>query len=134
MTRDVRRALWVASFDMESLISLILQGGVLLSTGLVAASFAVSWMLRLPPAPSENLHARSLTALVILQGLPLAESPASWPRLLLILGVAVLMLTPYTRVLVTTLYFAAVHRSWKHLAFTGIVLILATLAVLTDWL
>ena len=106
----------------------------MLSTGLVVASLAVSWMLQLPQGPSANLHAQSLTALVVLQGLPLAGSPASWPRLLLILSVAVLMLTPYTRVLMTTLYFAAVHRSWKHLALTSIVLLLVTLAMLTDWL
>jgi uncharacterized membrane protein len=48
------------------------------------------------------------------------------PQTVVELGVCVLILTPYTRVLASMLYFAAVERNWKYTLFT-----LAVLAVLT---
>jgi uncharacterized membrane protein len=44
------------------------------------------------------------------------------PRLLVNLGIAVLMLTPYIRVLASMVYFAVVERNWKYTCFTAFVL------------
>ena len=44
------------------------------------------------------------------------------PRLLVNLGIAVLMLTPYARVLASLVYFAVVERNWKYTGFTAFVL------------
>ncbi len=44
------------------------------------------------------------------------------PRLLLNVGMAVLLLTPYTRVLASLVYFAFVERNPKYAAITAIVL------------
>jgi len=41
-------------------------------------------------------------------------------------GLAVLMLTPYARVLASVLYFALVERSAKYTIFTGFVLAVLT--------
>jgi uncharacterized membrane protein len=43
-------------------------------------------------------------------------------RLLVSLGIAALLLTPYLRVLVSLLFFAFVEHNWKYSRFTGFVL------------
>ncbi len=48
------------------------------------------------------------------------------PRLFINLGIAVLMLTPYVRVLVSMFYFAFVEQNWKYSLFTGFVLSVLT--------
>jgi uncharacterized membrane protein len=44
------------------------------------------------------------------------------PRLLVNLGIAVLLLTPYVRVLASMACFALVERNWKYTGLTGVVL------------
>jgi uncharacterized membrane protein len=53
------------------------------------------------------------------------------PRLLVNAGIAVLMLTPYVRVLASMAYFALVERDWKYTGFTAVVL--ATLTWSLFW-
>jgi hypothetical protein len=48
------------------------------------------------------------------------------PRLLVNLGLAALLLTPYTRVLASMVYFALVERDRKYVAFTAFVLFTLT--------
>jgi len=48
------------------------------------------------------------------------------PRLLVNLGLVVLLLTPYARVLASMLYFALVERNRKYTAFTTFVLLTLT--------
>ena len=48
------------------------------------------------------------------------------PRLLINLGIALLMLTPYVRVLASTFYFALAERNPKYTLFTGFVLAVLT--------
>jgi len=48
------------------------------------------------------------------------------PRLLVNLGLAALMLTPYARVLASMLYFAFAEHNWKYTFFTGFVLSVLT--------
>ena len=44
------------------------------------------------------------------------------PRVMVNMGMAVLMLTPFVRVLASVFYFALVERNWKYTLFTGFVL------------
>jgi uncharacterized membrane protein len=53
------------------------------------------------------------------------------PRLLVNLGIAVLLLTPYVRVLTSMAYFALVEYDWKYTGFTAVVL--ATLTWSLFW-
>jgi uncharacterized membrane protein len=48
------------------------------------------------------------------------------PRVLINMGIAVLMLTPFVRVLASVFYFALVERNWKYTLFTGFVLCVLT--------
>ncbi|MGZ3606158.1 MAG: DUF1634 domain-containing protein, partial [Thermodesulfobacteriota bacterium] len=44
------------------------------------------------------------------------------PRVMINMGIAVLMLTPFVRVLASVFYFAFAERNWKYTLFTGFVL------------
>lgn len=48
------------------------------------------------------------------------------PRLLISLGLASLMLTPYLRVFISMLFFAFVEHNWKYTVFTAFVLSVLT--------
>ncbi len=48
------------------------------------------------------------------------------PRLLVSLGIAMLMLTPFVRVFASMIYFLVAARNWKYAAFTGFVLTVLT--------
>jgi len=48
------------------------------------------------------------------------------PRTFLDLGIAVLMLTPFLRVLASVVYFFMVLRNWKYTLFTAFVLLVLT--------
>jgi hypothetical protein len=62
--------------------------------------------------------------------LRLAASGQLSARLLVSLGVAVLLFTPYLRVLASVVFFAAVERNWKYAVFTSFVLIVLTYSLL----
>ena len=53
------------------------------------------------------------------------------PRMLVNLGIAALMLTPYVRVLMSMLYFALVERNRKYAVFTAFVLAMLTYGLFT---
>jgi uncharacterized membrane protein len=48
------------------------------------------------------------------------------PRLLVSLGIATLMLTPFVRVFASMLFFAVVEHNWKYTAFTAFVFTVLT--------
>ena len=125
------RALWLARFDIEPLLSATLRNGMVISLSLIAASLAVLWFGKNPGDFGPPLHAQSIPAL-ILADLSLTSSPAFWPMLLVHLGVAVLLLTPYARLVITLLYFMFVEPSWKRALFTGSVLVILTLILFTN--
>jgi len=79
---------------------------------------------------SGNLHARSIPTLIMMD-IHDGDLAAHWPKILIHLAVVVLMLTPYLRVLASTFYFAFIERNWRHAAFSGFVLIITTIALLT---
>lgn len=107
-------------FDMDTLVGYILLVGVLVSMALLLAGLVWHW------AMTGNLQLQVAVAGMNLfqfvwADVSQAVSGAWRPGLLIKLGIAALMLTPYVRVLVSMFYFAMVERNWKYTVFTGIV-------------
>ncbi len=125
------RLQWIANFDMESLVSNILRSGILLSVGLIVAVLAAHACKKGAVDFGEHIQARSITHLLKND---LYRMKVSWfhSPTFIHLSIAVLMLTPYARVVASMVYFAGVERHWKHALLTGIVLIILTIVLLTD--
>ena len=114
-----------AERGMDLLIGYILLAGVLLSAALTVAGLGWHW------STSGNLRIESpVTGMNLFQfvAADLREAMARrvGPRLLINLGLAVLLFTPYVRVAASMLYFALAERSWKYTAFTGFVFAVLT--------
>jgi len=112
-------------FDMESLVGYVLLTGVLLSVALLAVGFIWRW------ARVGNLRfEHSIVGMnffeFISSTLRQMASRAFRPRLFLNMGIAVLMLTPFVRVLASVFYFAFVEHNWKYTLFTAFVLTVLT--------
>jgi uncharacterized membrane protein len=111
--------------DMEILIGYILLGGVLLSVALIVMGFIWRWVR------SGNLQFEYTVAGMnlfefVLSSLRQMTSHDLRPRVLVNMGIVVLMLTPFIRVLASVFYFALVDRNWKYTLFTGFVLSVLT--------
>lgn len=106
--------------DMETLVGYILLVGVLVSMALLLAGLVWHWAM----AGSLQLQF-TITGMNVFQFVRTDVGQAvsgTWrPGLLIKLGIAALLLTPYVRVLVAMCYFAMVDRNWKYTVFTGIV-------------
>ena len=110
---------------MDVLVGYVLIVGVLSSLGLLAVGLAWHWSATGTPRLDYELAGTTVFGLVVTDVRQLAAG--AWrPRLLVNLGLAVLLLTPYARVLASTLYFALVERNWKYTAFTAFVLLTLT--------
>lgn len=112
-------------FDMESLVGYILLTGVLLSVTLLVVGFVWRW------SRAGNLRfEHSLAGMnffeFILSTLGKMASQSFRPRLFLNMGIGILMLTPFVRVLASVFYFALVEHNWKYTLFTGFVLTVLT--------
>jgi uncharacterized membrane protein len=109
-----------ADFNIETLVGYLLLVGILLSLSFIIAGLSWQWaatgQLRFHSSPvGMNLFQFVWTELRQL-------GSGSWrPELLIKVGIAALMLTPYVRVLVSMLYFAFAERNWKYTLFTGVV-------------
>jgi uncharacterized membrane protein len=112
-------------FDMDALVGYILLIGVLLSLVLVIAALLWKWSETGGVAFHYKLTGMNLFQLV-LDETRLAARGALRPRLLLSLGIAVLMLTPFIRVLASMVYFMAALKNWKYSVFTAVVLLTLT--------
>jgi uncharacterized membrane protein len=108
-------------FDMESLVGYILLTGVLLSVALLVIGFVWRWA-RVGNLRFEYSIAGMNFFEFILSTVRQMGSHAFRPRLFLNMGIGVLMLTPFVRVLVSVFYFAFVEHNWKYTFFTGFVL------------
>jgi uncharacterized membrane protein len=108
-------------FDMESLIGYLLLTGVLLSVALLAVGFVWRWV-RVGNLRFEHSIAGMNFFEFISSTLRQMASPALRPLLFLNMGIGVLMLTPFVRVLASVFYFAFVEHNWKYTVFTGFVL------------
>lgn len=108
-------------FDMEILIGYILLIGVLLSVVLLGLGFIWRW------ERSGNLRFQHTIVGMNFYEFVLASfrqitSHELRPRVMINMGIAVLMLTPFVRVLASVFYFALAEHNWKYTIFTGFVL------------
>ena len=110
----------VEHFDMETLVGYILLAGVLISSALLAIGLIWHWVRW------RNLRfEHSIVGMnffdFILSTLRQVSSHDIRPRFILNMGIGVLMLTPFVRVLASVFYFALKERNWKYTLFTGFV-------------
>jgi uncharacterized membrane protein len=109
-----------ARFDVEIIVGYILLVGVLVSMVLVTAGLIWHWIATGDLGLNYPLGGMNLFEFVLVDVRQVAAN-AVRPRVLVNLGIAVLMLTPYARVLASMLYFAFVERNGKYTLFTGFV-------------
>jgi uncharacterized membrane protein len=107
--------------DMDALVGWILIGGVLASLALLTAGLLWQWSSTGTAQLDYDLAGTTVFRLVVTDAMQVASGAWS-PRLLLNLGLAVLLVTPYARVLASMVYFAAVERNRKYTVFTAFVL------------
>jgi len=114
-----------SAFDVEILVGSILLGGVTISSALL--EFGLAWHRLLTgqfeldyPLVSTNF------AQFLLADIRDLFSNTIQPRSLINLGLAVLMATPYLRVLTSIVYFAFIERNWKYSLFTSFVFAVLT--------
>jgi uncharacterized membrane protein len=107
--------------QMDALVGYLLLSGVSLSVALVALGllwhFLRTGTFQLAyPIGGMNLFE------FLLAEIRIAGQGRVRPRTLVDAGIAVLLLTPYLRVLASMLYFLFVQRNWKYSLFTAVVL------------
>ncbi len=110
---------------MDLLVGYLLLGGVLTSAALVTAGLAWRY-ISIGRLTTDYTISGTNLAQFVWHELGLARAGQLRPRLLINLGVAALLLTPYARVLASMLYFAFAARNWKYTLFTGFVLAVLT--------
>jgi uncharacterized membrane protein len=115
---------------LENSISYLLISGVLLSLTLLITGMVLLWQkqgnVAISQDPAVYVHGHDFFSFIYqevtnggLNGLPLQ---------LITLGVVVLLLTPYVRVILSTVYFAR-ERNLKYVFITIIVLIILTISL-----
>jgi uncharacterized membrane protein len=112
-------------FDMDAVVGYILLIGVSASLVLVMAALVWRWAETRTLVFDYKLSGMNLFQL-ILHEVRLVAHGTLRPRQLLSLGIAMLMLTPFIRVLASMVYFMAALRNWKYSVFTAIVLVTLT--------
>ena len=110
--------------DMEFIVGWILLAGVLASVAFIAAGLVWRSSNAGSPRLDYQLSGSNLFEFCV-DDIAQATRGAFRPRLLVNIGLALLMLTPFLRVLVSMIYFA-VERNAKYTVFTGFVLALLT--------
>jgi uncharacterized membrane protein len=105
---------------METAVGYILLGGVLLSVVLITSGLAWHWVTTGQLQFEYPVDGMDLARFIINDLQLLVVGPIH-PRYLINLGIAVLILTPYVRILISVLYFAFVERNWKYVFFTAAV-------------
>ena len=113
------------TFDMEGLVGYILLVGVLTSVSLIVGGLA--WHFARTGEIGIQYNIAGMNFFEFLRdGLRQVFADQYRPRLLVSLGIAMLMLTPFVRVLASMIYFLVAARNWKYAAFTGFVLTVLT--------
>jgi uncharacterized membrane protein len=113
---------------MEVVVGYILLGGVLLSVALIASGLAWHWATAGQLQFEYPVDGMDLARFIISDLQQLVVGPIH-PRYLINLGIAVLILTPYIRILISVLYFALVEHNRKYALFTAVVLGVLTYSV-----
>jgi len=112
-------------FDMEGLIGYILLVGVLLSVLLLVAGVTWHWASKGELGFEFPIRGTNLSGFLVLL-LRQVISSTFRPQFLVSLGIGVLLLTPWVRVIASMFYFAVAEHNWKYTAFTGFVGIILT--------
>jgi uncharacterized membrane protein len=110
---------------MDVLVGYVLLVGVMTSAALVVAGLAWHWIRTGQLEVHYTLAKMNLFQFVVADVSNVVEG-AFRPRLLISLGVAVLLLTPYVRVLASLLFFLFVEHNGKYSLFTAFVLLVLT--------
>jgi uncharacterized membrane protein len=112
-------------FDIESLVGYILLAGVLSSITLILAGLL--WHLARTGEVGIQYSIADVNFFQFLvQDVRQILAGELRPRLLVSLGIALLMLTPFVRVVASMMFFLVAERNWKYTAFTAFVLAILT--------
>ena len=111
--------------EMDVLVGYILLGGVLLSMALIVAGLLWKYLQTGGVRLNYELAGMNLFQFVMTE-IHIAARGQVRPRLLINIGIAVLMLTPFFRVLASMVYFLGVLKNWKYTVFTLFVLLVLT--------
>ena len=111
--------------EMDVLVGYILLSGVLLSMALIAGGLIWKYMLTGGLRFDYQVEGMNLFQFLVSE-VRLAVLGPMRPRLLVNMGIAVLMLTPFFRVLASAAYFLLVLKNWKYTVFTLFVLLVLT--------
>jgi len=110
-----------AKFEMETLVGYLLAGGVILSMIFIAAGLAWDWVTTGRLGLDYTIKGMNFFEFIVADVKEVVLTGFG-PRRLVSLGIATLMLTPFTRVAASMVYFAVVERNWKYTIFTAFVL------------
>jgi uncharacterized membrane protein len=111
--------------EMDVLVGYILLGGVLLSVALIIAGLLWKFIQTGGVRLQYELAGMNLFQFAVSE-IHLAALGQMRPRLLINMGIVVLMLTPFFRVLASVVYFMVVLKNWKYTVFTMFVLLVLT--------
>lgn len=111
--------------EMDVLVGYILLGGVLLSMALITAGLLWKYIQSGGVRLEYELAGMNLFQFVVSE-IHLTALGQVRPRLLINMGIVVLMLTPFFRVLASVVYFLVVLKNWKYTVFTLFVLLVLT--------
>ena len=124
-SRTVESAQEWRQLEMDVLVGYILLCGVLLSMALIVAGLLWKYIQTGGVRLEYELAGMNLFQFVVSE-IRLAALGHFRPRLLINMGIVVLMLTPFFRVLASVVYFLVVLKNWKYTAFTVFVLLVLT--------
>ena len=124
-SRTVESAQEWRQMEMDALVGYILLGGVLLSMALIVAGLFWKYLQTGGVRLEYELAGMNLFQFVVSE-IHLAAIGQIRPRLLINMGIVVLMLTPFFRVLASVVYFLVVLKNWKYTTFTLFVLLVLT--------
>ena len=112
-------------FDFDHVVGLLLAAGVVASVSLIAVGTAWRWLATGQTSVDYQLAPKNLFQFWV-ETIRQIASGAFRPRTLVNLGIAVLLATPYSRVIVSMFHFAFIQRNLKYTLFTMFVLLILT--------
>lgn len=110
---------------MDEWVGYILLCGVLLSMALITVGLVWRYAKSGEVASDYRISGMNMADFTIAE-FRLARAGAIRPRLFINLGIVILMLTPFFRVLVSVIYFMFALKNWKYTLFTAFVLAVLT--------
>lgn len=114
-----------SSSSMETLIGYILLVGVVLSIVLIAAGLIWHWLTTGRSQAEYVIRGTNLLGFAALTVHQLVSGSLD-SRTIINLGIVILLLTPFVRVLASVIYFALAEHNWKYVVFTALVLSILT--------